>query len=93
MGWGLSARDLDGDERAEVLIGALADAEGKDSPGAADLFVDLSEGRWRSEDAAARFVGESHGSYAGMGVGLGDIDGDTAAGAVYVQTAAHLQAL
>lgn len=101
LGWALAARDIDGDGRAELLLGALgASAEGA-STGAAYLFDDAELGSWTTADADARLLGETDGSYTGMGVALGDLDGDglgdlivgaaleptggEAGGAVYVQ--------
>jgi hypothetical protein len=101
LGWALAARDIDADGRAELLLGALAARDGEGSPGAAYLFDDPEPGAWSTADATARVIGETDGAYTGMGVALGDLDGDglgdlivgaaleasggEAAGAVYVQ--------
>ncbi len=76
LGWSVAARDIDADGRAELLLGAIGASEGGESPGAAYLFDDPSSGAWTTADADARLLGETHGSYTGLGVALGDLDGD-----------------
>jgi len=74
VGWSTTARDIDGDERAELLIGGIAAGEG--SSGAAYLFYDLDAGSWTTSDADAWLPGESPASYTGLGLAMGDLDGD-----------------
>lgn len=101
FGWSTAARDIDGDGRAELLLGAIGAGDGGDSPGIAYLFDGVEAGVLTTADASARLVGETHGAYTGLGVALGDLDGDgwgdlivgapleptggEAGGAVYVQ--------
>jgi hypothetical protein len=101
FGWSTAARDIDGDDRAELLLGALGATVGGDAPGVAYLFDGLDAGTWTTADATAHLLGETHGAYTGLGVALGDLDGDgwgdlivgapleptggEAGGAVYVQ--------
>jgi hypothetical protein len=76
LGWGVAAAPLEPGARAALLLGALGAGEAEEAPGAAYLFQDLEPGAWTTADADARLMGEAHGSYAGLGVALGDLDGD-----------------
>lgn len=71
--------DLDGDGRAELLVGAPADSALGDRRGAAHLFrgADLSGSGLDSGDALATWAGESDGDEAGALVAsAGDVTGD-----------------
>jgi hypothetical protein len=99
LGWSTAARDIDDDGRAELLLGAIG--AGEDATGVAYLFDGIEPGSWTTADATARLLGEAPGSYTGLGVAFGDLDGDgwadliagapleptggEAGGAVYVQ--------
>lgn len=72
LGWSAAARDIDGDGRAELLLGALT----ANASGAAYLFDDPEFGSMTTADADAWLIGESSGAATGMGVALGDLDGD-----------------
>lgn len=72
LGWSIAARDIDGDGRAELLLGALS----ANSTGVAYLFDDPEFGSLTTADADAWILGESSGAGTGMGVALGDLDGD-----------------
>ena len=101
FGWGVAADDIDNDGKAELLLGALGASVDDESPGIAYLFDNVTTGSWTTADADARLLGETHGSYTGLGVAMGDLDGDgwgdlivgapleptggEAGGAVYVQ--------
>jgi len=100
-GLGLASRDLDGDGRDELLVGAPGDNTGGSSTGAAYLFYGPASGGYTTNDADASLHGEAAGDNAGQGVAIANLDGSgwlelligapyessgaTQAGAVYVE--------
>lgn len=76
LGSAVAARDVDGDDLAELLVGAATDATGGRAAGAAYLFAGPVSGGLDSSDAARAFVGAEGGDTAGSGAALGDLDGD-----------------
>lgn len=77
-GWSLAAGDVDGDGRAEPLVGARS-ADG--GAGAVYVLADAGEraggdGRTRSLAAAATVVAGPPGGAAGWSLAAGDVDGD-----------------
>jgi len=94
LGTNVDAKDIDGDGRAEILVGATGVSSDR---GEAFLFYAPITGTIGSSDATATFAGERAGDFAGQGVAFADVDGDTSmdilvgapsadggAGAVYV---------
>jgi hypothetical protein len=73
-GFGVAARDLDADHRADLLIGA---AGGGVRNGVVSLFYGIDPGVYAMSEGDARFRGETASDYAGMGVAFGDVDGDS----------------
>jgi hypothetical protein len=76
FGMNVDAKDIDGDGRAELLIGAPTAPDGPAS-GAAYLFYTPISGELDSDDAGAAFLGEHNNVELGAGVAFADIDGDT----------------
>ena len=94
LGTNVDAKDIDGDGRAEILVGATGVASDR---GEVFLFYAPIVGTIGSSDATATFLGERAGDFAGQGIAFADVDGDTGtdivigapsaetgAGAVYV---------
>jgi hypothetical protein len=94
LGTNIDAKDIDGDDRAEILVGATGVASDR---GEVFLFYAPIVGTIGSSDATATFLGERAGDFAGQGIAFADVDGDTStdilvgapgagtdAGAVYV---------
>lgn len=100
FGIAVSARDLDGDEADELLVGAGENSETGRGAGAAYLFAGPLSGSYEATDAALTLTGEARRDGAGYGVGFadlreaGEIDllvgapgestGDASAGALYL---------
>jgi len=70
--------DVDGDSRADLLIGAMT--AGSDQTGAAVLWLStdlVGEGTYGASSASATFVGDTPGDQLGAGLALvGDLDGN-----------------
>lgn len=70
-------RDLDGDGRPDVAIGAPGDDRGARNGGVVAVFTDLPPGTLRLADAEGRWRGATDGAQAGTRLALtGDLDGD-----------------
>ncbi len=78
LGWSVSgAGDVNGDGRADVLVGAIANDEGGPDAGAAYVVLGPVTGRLDLSMADAKLVGEDASDRAGYAVGdAGDVDGD-----------------
>jgi len=69
--------DIDGDGRADVLVGAHRDDTGGTDAGAAYLLLGSFSGTRCLSTADAKYVGEEQGDWAGARVAsAGDVDGD-----------------
>ncbi len=102
-GLGLAIDDVDGDGKAELLLGAPADNTAGSAAGAAYLFFGPLTGSYTTADAPVALVGEAGSDNAGQGVAIADLDGSgwsellvgapgeatggSGAGAVYVKYA------
>jgi hypothetical protein len=77
-GWSVSgAGDVDGDGRADLLVGAYAQASGGSQAGATYLVLGPVSGTMDLGASDAKLVGEAAGDVAGRSVsGAGDVDGD-----------------
>jgi hypothetical protein len=76
-GWDVSAGDVDGDGRGDLLIGAAHNDEGGSDAGAAYLVLGPVSGTFDLLSANAKLVGEAAGDLAGVSVSAaGDVDGD-----------------
>jgi hypothetical protein len=73
FGMNIDAKDIDGDGRAELLVGAPT-APGH---GAVYLFYTPIEGELDDNDAGAVWLGEHDNDELGTGVAFADIDGDS----------------
>jgi hypothetical protein len=76
FGMNVDAKDIDGDGRAELLIGAPSAPEGAAS-GAVYLFYTPIEGDLDTDDAGALWIGEHSNDELGTGVAFADFDGDS----------------
>jgi hypothetical protein len=76
FGMNVDAKDIDGDGRAELLVGAPTASDGPAS-GATYLFYAPIFGTIEAEDAGAVFYSESNGVELGTGVAFADVDGDS----------------
>jgi hypothetical protein len=76
FGMNIDARDIDGDGRADLLIGAPSAPEGAAS-GAVYLFYTPIEGGLDTADAGALWIGEHSNDELGTGVAFADFDGDS----------------
>jgi hypothetical protein len=77
FGTGIDAEDMDGDGRAELLIGANYARGQDDNSGAAYLYYSPAAGSYGASDAQATFLGVSTDDATGQGVAIGDLDGDS----------------
>lgn len=75
-GASLSSADLDGDEAAELLVGASNNGEGGRATGAAYLLRGPLEGELETSAAEISLLGEARRDQAGGGVLLADATGD-----------------
>jgi hypothetical protein len=75
-GCSVSPGDVDGDETADVLIGASYHDGGGVDAGAAYLVIGPVTGETELSLADAIMVGENAGDHAGVSVATGDLDGD-----------------
>lgn len=72
------AGDIDGDNHADLLIGAYEEPTGGNRAGAAYVVLGPVTGTIGLGDAQAKLVGEAAGHYAGFAVsGAGDVNGDS----------------
>jgi hypothetical protein len=76
FGMNVDAKDIDGDGRTELLVGAPT-ASGGPASGATYLFYTPIEGEVESDEAGATFYAEHNNDELGTGVAFADIDGDT----------------
>jgi hypothetical protein len=76
FGMNVDAKDIDGDGRAELLIGAPYADEGAAS-GAVYLFYTPIEGDLDTRDAGALWIAEHSNDELGTGVAFADVDGDS----------------
>ncbi len=76
LGTAVVARDIDGDDVADLLMGSGSSSEHAPGAGAAHLFFGPVTGTYTASDADASFYGEDSSSGAGGGVGQADVDGD-----------------
>ncbi len=72
----VDAKDIDGDGRAELLIGAPTASDGP-AAGTAYLFYTPISGALDTFDAGASFFSEHNGDELGTGVAFADINGDS----------------
>lgn len=78
LGSSLAARDVDGDDVADLLVGASNHSGAERTAGAAYLFYGPRSGGVSGADADLILEGEARRDNAGAGVGFGDLDGDGA---------------
>ncbi len=76
LGTAVAAKDIDGDEIGDLLIGASGDSDNGNQAGAAHLFLGPLQGTIALEDAQVRVTGERSRNQAGGGVWQADTDGD-----------------
>jgi hypothetical protein len=74
FGMNIDAKDIDGDGRAEILVGA---PNARSTSGAVYLFYTPIEGAMDDGDAGATWIGEHANDEVGTGVAFADFDGDS----------------
>ncbi|MEZ4239374.1 MAG: MopE-related protein [Myxococcota bacterium] len=93
-GAAMTAADLDGDDIADLVVGAPSDWVYTNSPGKVLVFRGPLAGTYTVDDADRLWVGEHFGDHAGTSVALGDFDGsgqrDIAVGAPFAQGDAEI---
>ncbi len=79
LGWSVSTGDFNGDEKADLIVGAnFAPHGGSTGPGQAYVFLgDELETDMTSADAAAMITGGANNNRLGVSVSAGDFNGDT----------------